>query len=62
MWDLPATLMWLLGYEDMGAKQGRETLVQNAKLHCQGNYDYQVVYVSSRVSLNIASVILNSKE
>lgn len=36
MWDLPAALMWLLGYEDMGAKQGRETLVQNAKRHCRG--------------------------
>jgi len=35
MWDLPATMMWLLGYEDMGAKQGRETLVQNAKRHCR---------------------------
>jgi hypothetical protein len=44
MWDLPATLMWLLGYEDMGAKQGRETLVQNAKRHCQGNCGDQAVF------------------
>ena len=36
MWDLPASLMWLLGYQDMGAKHGRETLVQNAKRHCRG--------------------------
>jgi ancient ubiquitous protein 1 len=34
MWDLPSSLMWLLGYEDMGAKHGRETLIQNAKKHC----------------------------
>jgi len=26
----------ILGYEDMGAKQGRETLILNAKKHCQG--------------------------
>ena len=29
-------LNFILGYEDMGAKQGRETLVLTAKKHCRG--------------------------
>ena len=33
VWDLPPTLIWLLGYTDMGARQGRETLINNAKKH-----------------------------
>lgn len=28
-------LMWLLGYANMGAKHGRETLIRNAKTHCR---------------------------
>lgn len=35
MWDIPSLLSGILGYEDMGAKHGRETLVLNAKKHCQ---------------------------
>ncbi|ELU00555.1 hypothetical protein CAPTEDRAFT_227093 [Capitella teleta] len=35
VWDLPSMLMWLLGYTNMGAKQGRETLIRNAKNHCR---------------------------
>ncbi|KAK2154213.1 hypothetical protein LSH36_274g01040 [Paralvinella palmiformis] len=35
VWDLPPLLIWILGYRDMGAKQGRATLIQNAKKHCQ---------------------------
>lgn len=35
IWDLPNILVWLLGYRDMGAKHGRETLIQNASRHCQ---------------------------
>jgi len=31
VWDLPPALMWLLGYTDLGAKQGRDTLIKNAK-------------------------------
>ncbi len=38
MWDLPPALMWLLGYTDLGAKQGRDTLIQNAKKHTQGQW------------------------
>jgi len=33
VWDLPPALMWLLGYADMGAKQGRDVLINNAKAH-----------------------------
>ena len=36
MWNLPSMLNFILGYEDMGAKQGRETLVLTAKKHCRG--------------------------
>ena len=36
MWDIPSLLNFILGYEDMGAKHGRETLILNAKKHCQG--------------------------
>ena len=36
MWNLPSLLNCILGYEDMGAKQGRETLIANAKKHCLG--------------------------
>jgi ancient ubiquitous protein 1 len=35
VWDLPPMLMWMLGYTNMGAKQGRETLIRNAKTHCR---------------------------
>lgn len=35
VWDLPNILIWLLGYRDMGAKHGRETLIQNASRHCR---------------------------
>jgi len=38
MWNLPSLLNCILGYEDMGAKQGRETLILNAKKHCQGKF------------------------
>ncbi len=37
VWDLPPLLMWMLGYTDMGAKKGRDTLIENVKKHCQGN-------------------------
>jgi len=36
MWNLPSLLNCILGYDDMGAKQGRETLILNAKKHCLG--------------------------
>jgi len=36
MWDVPSLLNCILGYEDMGAKHGRETLIINAKKHCLG--------------------------
>ena len=36
MWDIPSLLSGILGYEDMGAKHGRETLILNAKKHCRG--------------------------
>ncbi|KAK2190287.1 hypothetical protein NP493_79g03062 [Ridgeia piscesae] len=35
VWDLPPTLMWMLGYKDMEAKRGRDRLIQNAKKHIQ---------------------------
>jgi len=35
VWDLPSGLMWLLGYKDMGAQQGQETLINNIKKHCR---------------------------
>ena len=28
--------MWLLGYVEMGAKQGRQKLIENAQTHCRG--------------------------
>ncbi|XP_070540728.1 lipid droplet-regulating VLDL assembly factor AUP1-like isoform X2 [Ptychodera flava] len=37
VWDLPWALMWALGYRDMGAKRGREVLIQKAKEHCEEN-------------------------
>jgi len=36
MWNLPSLLNCVLGYEEMGAKQGRESLITNAKKHCLG--------------------------
>ncbi|XP_077992624.1 lipid droplet-regulating VLDL assembly factor AUP1-like isoform X2 [Glandiceps talaboti] len=35
VWDLPGALMWALGYRDMGAKRGREVLIEKAKEHCE---------------------------
>lgn len=35
VWDLPSALMWMLGYRDMGAKKGRDTLILNAKSYCR---------------------------
>lgn len=34
MWDMPSLLNCILGYNDMGAKHGRETLIVSAKKHC----------------------------
>lgn len=35
VWDLPLILSWVLGFKDLGVRQGREVLVQNVKKHCQ---------------------------
>ncbi|XP_071946907.1 lipid droplet-regulating VLDL assembly factor AUP1-like [Antedon mediterranea] len=34
VWNLPSVLTWLLGFKEMGAKQGRDILIQNVKQHC----------------------------
>ncbi|XP_033109791.1 ancient ubiquitous protein 1-like [Anneissia japonica] len=34
VWNLPSVLTWLLGFREMGAKQGRDTLIQTVKQHC----------------------------
>ncbi|XP_013379693.1 ancient ubiquitous protein 1 [Lingula anatina] len=33
VWDLPPLLNWMLGYSNMGVKQGRDILIRNAKKH-----------------------------
>lgn len=35
VWDLPKFLNWVLGYKDLGVKEGRDVLIQNAKRHVQ---------------------------
>lgn len=35
VWDLPKVLSWGLGFKDLGVKQGRDVLIQNAQRHCQ---------------------------
>ena len=51
IWDLPEILSWLLGYHDLGAKHGRETLIQNAKKHCTGIWDGFLFDLSSHTNL-----------
>jgi len=49
MWNLPSLLNCILGYEDMGAKQGRETLISNAKKHCSRKlHSYELVTFNVR--------------
>jgi len=35
VWDIPNLLRWLFGYTDLGARQGRNELVRQARQFCQ---------------------------
>uniref|UniRef100_A0A914W4F2 CUE domain-containing protein n=1 Tax=Plectus sambesii TaxID=2011161 RepID=A0A914W4F2_9BILA len=35
VWDIPNLLRWCLGYTDLGARRGRQTLIDQAKIFCQ---------------------------
>jgi len=35
VWDIPNLLRWCLGYTDLGARRGRQTLIDQARLFCQ---------------------------
>ncbi|XP_022086637.1 ancient ubiquitous protein 1-like isoform X2 [Acanthaster planci] len=37
VWSLPAFMTWALGYTEMGAREGRRTLLLNLKAHCARN-------------------------
>jgi len=45
MWNLPPLLNCVLGYKDMGAKLGRETLIINAKKHFLGIFRFFLAVV-----------------